>query len=356
MEEFKIFKKIGNKLKKVESNINKINLDIKKITNKIDSSIKNTTNKVSSSIKKTTDKVSSNIKNTTNKVSSSIEKIIKKINWDKVGKLAYEGANMVVPIKTFEKISKGEKLNALDIINLASMVPIPGAGIAMKATKIAVTQVTKQVIKKINNKESNNKESNKTEIGKYINNKINTTKQIIKKSSYEPSILSKSIIVQKKKLDKIIQQSNKQNIKNISKNIDNVLKKDKTLNKDILKIIKKNMKFLKLKIPSEKILKQITDATIIATPIIIKSKEIYKYNKELNKKIKVIEKPKLIEIPKPKLIEIPKPKLIEISKSKLIKESKINNYDIYIKNFFYFIILLFIITNLNKFYICIKRI
>ena len=316
MEEFNIIKNIGNKLKKVGS-------DIKKKTESI---------------------------------ASDISKNVKKVDWKKIGKIAYEGANMVVPIKTFEKISKGQKLDAWDIIDLATMVPIPGIGAAMKVGSIAAKTTAKIIVKEVGKKVSKHvakkivkgtakKEFNKTEIGKNINNKIKDVSTNVSSSisqnvspksnissssnvsssqslqsnnvgsfkfylpksnfSSSPTVSPKSNVsssqsslfnsisrknkfysIEKKELDKIIEKTNKTNIKNISENIDDIIKKDKTLNEDILEILKNNMKKLNLKLPSEERLKEIISVTAIATPIVIKSREIQKYNEEINREIK----------------------------------------------------------------------
>lgn len=308
-------------------------------------------NKIGNAFKK----VGSDIKNTTNKVASDVSKTVKKVDWNKVGKIAYEGASMVVPIKTFEKISRGEKLNAWDIIDLATMVPIPGVGMAMMAGKVAAKTVAKTVAKEVGKKLIKGiakKEFNKTKIGKNINNKIKNIsstlslnkikrkvyslkpKQKIKINSVRYNKKTKPVTIEKKELDKIIQQSNKTNINNISKSVDVVIKKDKTLNKDILEMIKNNMIKLNLKLPSEERLKQIVGITAIATPIIIKSKEIYKYNKEIDKEIKK-ENIKIINKP----LVIVKP---VIKKSIIIKEKNNNSiYKILLFVFIYFICYLY---------------
>jgi hypothetical protein len=73
----------------------------------------------------------------------SVGKALKNVNWKKVGNVLYQGVNMVVPVKVFVKIAKGEKLNMWDIVDLVSLVPIPVGAVATMGAKIAAKQLAK---------------------------------------------------------------------------------------------------------------------------------------------------------------------------------------------------------------------
>ena len=78
-----------------------------------------------------------------NKGFQSVGKALKNVNWKKVGNVLYQGVNMIVPVKVFVKIAKGEKLNMWDIVDLVSLVPIPVGAVATMGAKIAAKQLAK---------------------------------------------------------------------------------------------------------------------------------------------------------------------------------------------------------------------
>ena len=92
-----------------------------------------------------------------------------------IGKVALRAVKVVVPIDTFSKIARGEKLTLSDYLNLAGMVPIPGlkaaAMIGKVATKVIVKSaakaVVKHAVKKVIKKEAE-RAFKKTEFGQRV--------------------------------------------------------------------------------------------------------------------------------------------------------------------------------------------
>ena len=100
----------------------------------------------------------------------------KKVNWKEV-------ANYVVPVKTFEKIARGEKLNAWDIVDLVSSVPIPGAALLKTGGKVLAKAVVKQVAMKGAKKFAKDQFYRNTDLGRNIKQKQNEAKSQLKNQS-----------------------------------------------------------------------------------------------------------------------------------------------------------------------------
>jgi len=108
---------------------------------------------------------------------------VRNANWRAIGSQLKNVASYVVPIKTFEKIARGERLNAWDVVDLVSSVPIPGAALLKTGGKVLAKAVVKQVAMKGAKKFGKDQFYRHTNVGRNIKQKQNEAKARLRNQS-----------------------------------------------------------------------------------------------------------------------------------------------------------------------------
>ncbi len=268
-------------------------------------------------------------------ITKGLEKIGSAVNWKSVGKHLYNITNTVIPIKVFVKISKGERLNTMDILDLVSLVPIPAAKFAKIGGKLIAKSLAKTIAKNVAKKfvkgfakrlakQAVKRLAKRTikDLAKSLAKKA--VKSLAKKAAKKAAKslvkdLTKSETDKIKKLihdkihNKIIKDEAKYRINHIIKNLKNkdISEKDKQkiadaknsirtkvrnefgdihtqkyIKSEIDDIIKLNMNVLGLKLPDTKVLEKINKTVASSTVKHIENKQLIDFNKELGQRIK----------------------------------------------------------------------
>ncbi len=145
-------------------------------------------------------KITKSITKSITKETTKITNELKKNPIKTIKKTSISITKLVIPVDTLVKISKGQKLDLKDYLNLVGLVPIPGAKVVSKITKMSTSAIAKSaskaVAKKIAKKIITNKaksEFKKTKIGQKIDSKVDKTKTKIKSKvdKIKPKINSK---------------------------------------------------------------------------------------------------------------------------------------------------------------------